>query len=326
MTPRPGEEGAALLAVLMLVAVLGALTATALDRLGLATRLAANGAAAEQARGLALGAEALALTQVGRLADPRLDRTMAGDWTQRPYRIAVAGGAIVARMADGGNCFNLNSLVSGNAGLGLAARPVGAQQFSALMQALGVPQAEAEAVAAAATDWIDSDTAPLPLGAEDDAYNRLAVPYRTANTLMADPSELRAVAGVTPALYATLRPYLCALPVAELSPINVNTLEPDQAPLVAMLLPGVLTVGAARAILATRPPAGWSDASQFWAGPALGGQTPLGEVQAQTQVRTRYVRARLDVRVGGAEIEETVLIDARGTPARILARSWGEEA
>ena len=47
---RPGERGAALLAVLLLVAVMGALTAAALEKLRLSTALAVNTAALDQAR------------------------------------------------------------------------------------------------------------------------------------------------------------------------------------------------------------------------------------------------------------------------------------
>src|SRR3546814_7765026 len=48
--------------------------------------------------------------------------------------------------------------------------------------------------------------------------------------------------GVTPSIYATLRPWICALPTSDLSPINVNTLRPDQAPLIAMLAPEQLSI------------------------------------------------------------------------------------
>src|SRR3546814_12229556 len=61
------------------------------------------------------------------------------------------------------------------------------------------------------------------------------------------------VAGVTPKIYARLKPWLCVLPVAEPVRLNVNTLAPAQAPLLAMLLPGELGLADARAVLAARP-------------------------------------------------------------------------
>ncbi|MGO8609408.1 hypothetical protein ACC848_41335, partial [Rhizobium johnstonii] len=84
----------------------------------------------------------------------------------------------------------------------------------------------------------------MPGGAEDSAYTGAATSYRTSGTLMTDISELRAVSGVTPEIYTKLRPWLCTLPVAKPSVINVNTLLPEQAPLFAMLLPDTLGVDA----------------------------------------------------------------------------------
>ncbi len=58
--PPKGEKGAALLTVLLLVAVMAVISATALDRLRLSTRLAVNGAAMAQARAYTLAAEGIA--------------------------------------------------------------------------------------------------------------------------------------------------------------------------------------------------------------------------------------------------------------------------
>src|SRR3546814_6468290 len=127
------------------------------------------------------------------------------------------------------------------------------------MQILGIDPALAASIAAAAADWIDTDDRPLPDGAEDDTYARAAIPYRTANRFVADASELRAMRGVTPAIYATLRPWICALPTSDLSPINVNTLRPDQAPLIAMLAPEQLSIGDARRAIAARTLRGRSE-------------------------------------------------------------------
>src|SRR3546814_16200084 len=89
--------------------------------------------------------------------------------------------------------------------------------------------------------------------------------YLPANGKMADVSELRAVRGVTPKIYARLRPWICALPVTDPVKLNVNTLAPEQAPLVAMMLPGAITIAEARAVLAARPAGGYGSSVRFWA-------------------------------------------------------------
>lgn len=325
--PRESERGAALLAVLLLVAVLAALSVTALEKVRFATRLAANNVASEQAHAFALGAEAFAVRRVAALSGRETGgRTLGFGWIGRAFPIPVPGGIVVARLADGGNCFNLNSAAEGFVPTRLTTRTLGVTQFAALMQAVGIGQADAAHVAASLADWIDADAIPNPGGAEDDAYTRLATPYRTANTLLSDPSELRAVAGVTPAIYAALRPYICTLPSTELSPLDLNTLTPAQAPLVAMLLPNRLPVARAAQLIAARPPLGWPDVSTFWKQTALDAITPDEQVQqGQARLSTRWFRLELDVTLGDAQVRETALIDGGLSPGRVVARSWGEE-
>lgn len=319
---RSGERGAALLTVILLVAIIAVMAATALERLRLSTRLTANAVALDQARGLAFAAEALATGRVTDLLRRDASRvTLAGGWSNRPYTIPLPGGLATARVTDGGNCFNLNSLVTDLDGVHVA-DPTTVAQFARLARLLNVPNGEG--IAAAAADWIDSDDQALGTGAEDSAYTGLATPYRTAGTLMADPSELRAVEGVTADTYQKLRPWLCTLPRTARSLINVNTLTPEQAPLVAMLLPDTLGVDRARALLLRRPPIGYSEPADFWKPLSEDGITPDPAAQQQAGVTTTWFDLRIDVAVGGSELQERALIDATTLPARLVSRQWGE--
>lgn len=324
---RPGETGAALLTVLILVGVLGALTVAVLDRLKLATLLEGNAAGIDNVRALAAMGETLATTRLDDLTAASPGKTtLAGGWLGRDIALPLPGGRAVARVSDAGNCFNLNSLVTGVAPDGLTTRPLAVEQFAALMRETGIGEADARRLAAAAADWIDSDDTPNPGGAEDPAYARSAAPYRTAGTLMAEPSELRAVTGITPALYARLRPWLCALPVAELSPLNVNTLLPEQWPLLAMLWPpGVVSRGGLERALAERPRAGWASSNEFWNTPALRGLDPPADALRQPVVASVWFGLDLTVVTGDRDFRETALVDARLAPARIAARRWTRE-
>ncbi|MFX5142234.1 hypothetical protein ABTC48_21370, partial [Acinetobacter baumannii] len=62
------------------------------------------------------------------------------------------------------------------------------------------------AAAAALTDWMDADAEAAPGGAEDARYAGLATPYRTGGIMLADVSEMRAVAHIDAGLYDRLRP------------------------------------------------------------------------------------------------------------------------
>ena len=323
--PVPARErGAALLAVLLLVAVTGAIAAAAMEGLRLSRAVAANAAALDQARADADGVEQLALlTLDDQIARSPGRTTLEGGWNGAVRQLEMPGGATVQlRVRDGGNCFNVNSVVEGEQQSALIRRPSGVAEFMGLMMVLGAGEADARRIAEAAADWVDTDNVPGPGGAEDEAYADAPEPYRTANNFFAEPGELRALVGMTPDLYRRLSPYLCALPTSDLSPINLNTLTPDQAPLLAMLAPGQLSLEKARSLIAGRPTGGWGSQVEFWRLDTMRSLAIPLDIQLQPQLRTRWFALDLSVRVGESEYDETALADARLQPSQIVWRRW----
>ncbi|MDT0507579.1 type II secretion system minor pseudopilin GspK [Novosphingobium sp. MMS21-SN21R] len=314
------ESGAALLSVLLLVAVMAVIAAIMLDRLNLATRLAGNGQAMTQARLYATSAETLAMARIKAMVDVSDERTVdRGGLLGREFPLPLARGTVMARVDDAGNCFNINSLIEADALGTLKLRVVGLNQLRALMAGLAIPQAESAIASDAIADWIDSDNVPAPNGAEDETYQGTTTPYRTAGRLIGDVSEIRAVRGMTPQFYERLRPWLCALPGADLSPINVNTLRPDQALLLSILAPEAIPVDRARALIAARPALGWGSADD-----ALRGLSAPNIPLNQLQVRSRWFLLTQTVTVDSAQVEEQALIDVGSNPPRVAFRSWGD--
>lgn len=316
MIGNPSERGTALLTVLLLVAVMATIAATLLDRVGLATRLAGNARDAGQARAWLATAEAIGLARVEDLLAERGERlTLVGNWLGVERGITLPDGGLVrAAVFDGGNCFNLNALVRRVDGKVLAARPDGQVEMIALLGALGIDSSSAARMAAAATDYIDDDDIPQPGGVERGGYPAGALP---ANRMMAEPSELRFVPGVTPALWQRVAPWLCALPVVGASPVNINTLRPEDAPLLVMLSRGAIDTGRARAKILARPTAGYVSASELVA---------AGESGTGPGTTSRFFK--LEARVEGArgatgEFEMTSLIEATARGSRVIARQWG---
>ena len=331
------ERGAALLTVLLLVAVMAVITAVALERLTLASRMAQNGAGADQGRALLIAGEAIAAYRLGDLVKASPGKTtLAGGWLGTPQSVPVPGGSVVARVTDAGNCFNVNSLVTGGGSIGdpapdsasgtYSTRPDGVKQFKALMRLLGVEQNAAATIAVSVADWIDTDAVPGDGGAEDSFYQQMPVTYRTAGGLIVDPSELRVIHGMTPAIYSRLRPWLCALPLGDLSPININTLLPDQAILLAMLTDGKLSPETARQLLARRPEDGYGSLVTFWAQPELAKLGLPEEVTGQAKLTSRWFAVDLRVDLGGTDVIETALFDAENTPALLIRRRWGDDS
>jgi general secretion pathway protein K len=328
--PRRAETGAALLTVLLLVAILAVIAALALERLTLASRMTRNIVSADQGRAYMLAAEQIAATRIADLLAVNKDRTtLAGDWVGVPQTMGVPGGTVTALLRDAGNCFNLNSLVfrgerapGSNAPEPLVARQVAITQFAGLMRLLGIEIGRAEQVAVSVADWIDTDMTPGPGGAEDEHYGGFSPAYRTANALIADPSELRMVQAVTPEIYERLRPWVCALPVTDLSPINVNTLLPGQAVLLAMIAPDRLSIEQARQVLARRPPDGYGSLIAFWNQPPLPALGLNDAAKQQLQQKSRWFEIGFSADLGGDRVEETVLYDAGGVGVRVVRRQW----
>ena len=319
-------RGMALLTVLLLVAVMAVLAIAMLDAVRFGQRRSGNAQAMARAQWAAVSAEAVAVAQIRRLRarDPART-TLAGGWHDRAFLFPFEGGGIRAVLSDGGNCFNLNSVVEG-APEQWRRRPLGVAQYLALLQAAGIDVGAARRLADALVDWIDSDGERSPHGAEDDAYARRRPAYATSGTLLAEPSELRAIAGYDAGTYARLRPHLCALPVNALSPLNLNTLRADDAILLQMLTNAALAPGEARRLIAARPASGWPSASDFWDQPVLRALPLPGDVLAQVGVRTRYFRLQQEVTVGDLQLQASALFDADAAHgARPLARRWSEE-
>jgi general secretion pathway protein K len=109
-----------------------------------------------------------------------------------------------------------------------------------------------------------------------------------------------------------------------MSPININTLTTEQAPLLAMLVPTAMSDSTARRILAQRPGGGWPSVTAFWNTPLLRDYEPEGDVLRQPQVRTTWFAFDLAIDAGDAELRQSSLIDARRTPVSLASRRWTE--
>lgn len=265
------EQGSALVTALVLVALMSVVAIAIMDTVRFATRVSVNVAAREQARLYAIGAEQLA---AGTLAELRADGAIGEAypaldlWVRTPVEYPIPGGSISGRVIDGGNCFNLNSLVVDQEGL-LIAQPRAAAELARTLALSGIGVSEAERLSAVITDWIDSDSRPGFGGAEDPFYVTRDPPYRTPGQYMTDVSELKLMRGVSPEIYAAVRPYVCVRPNALPSVLNLNTLELWQAPLLASVLGEEFDAASAERFLSDRPVAGFGGIDEALSSPLL---------------------------------------------------------
>lgn len=137
----------------------------------------------------------------------------------KPPVNTMNGYAITSTIKDAQGRFNLNNV----------SKPEWQSDFIRLIKFVypKMSPEETAAVVRATVDWVTP-------GARDNEFSRyyaeLPVPYRPAHRLMVDPGELLLVKGVTPELYAALKPYVTALP--SVTPINVLSAE---VPVLALL-------------------------------------------------------------------------------------------
>ncbi|MBB4657618.1 type II secretion system minor pseudopilin GspK [Parvularcula dongshanensis] len=314
------QRGAALLVVLLLLASV-AVVAVATTEL-MARSVARTGAAQARDRAVwaLLGAEQGAALLLSEVASTSVHKE-TDPWLAAPLTLPLPSGVVRARFEPVA-CFNVNSVVQAGEG-GYASPGLGLQGFADLVEALGGYGPGATVLAEAAGDFIDADDAPGPGGAEDYDYTRRPVPYRTAGRLLADPSELRAVAGWDADTYRALRPYLCALPTVEPASVNVNTLRPEDAPILRALLGNALPMREVERLIERRPASGYDSAGAFMAQPALS-TLPPSPGSANLATTSSLVSLTATVQEAGQELTMVTLfyLPSGGTP-EVLARRFG---
>lgn len=296
------QRGMALLVVLLLLAMMVTMAGSMTQRFRMAWLRTYNQQLQLQNYWYLLGSETLvAKVLVQDLKDNPEKTSLAQYWASEGQIFPVETSTLQGVVRDAQACFNLNALSTTTAGAdadtdeettntGAVYR---ANVFHQLLVSLGVDDYRAQQITAALQDWLDSNTTARSLGAEDSEYEALLHPYLPANGLMQDVSELRAVKGIDAALYRRLLPQVCVLPEKTLQ-INVNTLRPTQAPLLAALFLNNLSVDDARSILEQRPREGWNSVAEFLELGALSGTAVTGnQVQSALAVKSFYFLATL---------------------------------
>ncbi len=322
----PDERGAALLSVLLLVAIMSTLAVAILEEVRFAAQRTANSALRDQARWYALGAEELAKTVVLRsFLESRGVTTDTEPWARGVTRFPLDVGYIDGVVSDASNCFNLNAVVVDDGVGRYTLREKGADQLARLLDGARVDAVDPQVVVSALVDWIDADAQPSGAGgAEDFTYAGADVPRHTPNTLVRDETELRGLSGVSADAYAQIRPYVCARPTTAPSRLNVNTLTPAHAPLLAAVYGELLSVEAARAVIEARPRGGYDTIEEFLTQDGLEAFEATDDMLAQLDVKAAYFSYEAQVVIDDAYVAQSGLLhqDPDGL-VRVVRRQYG---
>lgn len=304
------QRGVALLVVLLVVAVITLISTDIISRNQIAVRRTINLAEYDQAYWYALSAEELAkkvlkqdmVTSGGRVHLKQF-------WALSDVAFPAEQGEILGQITDLRTCFNLNALSQPSIknDSGQVQMPLVVLQFKSLLVSLGLDDFAAEKLSHVLRDYLDADSLTSPLGAEDADYEARQVPYRSANTLMHDKTELRAVIGFTKKIYRVIAPYVCVIPNNVEQLLDINTLKPEQAVLLAGMLENKISVDEAKDLIGQRPSGGFKSTDEFWKLANLGGDID-DRLRSTISIKSRYFLLYAAAKVGSAVFQiETVL-------------------
>ena len=214
----PRQSGVALITALLIVALVGILTATLAWDNALDLRRTMTQIFHDEGTQAAYGAEnwvsSLLRDDAFDSSNDHLGEIWAAEFPVLPIESQSVQGALTGELADLQGRFNVNNLIGNNGEVD----PIALDQFRRLLIVLELDPR----FAGIAADWLDADRdAGFPDGAEDAIYSGQVPPYLAANQPITSISELMALEGMDKATFDALAPYIAALPGR--TDINVNT-------------------------------------------------------------------------------------------------------
>lgn len=244
--------------------------------------------------------------------------------SRTPLVLPTPEGAITLTLKDASQCFNLNSVVQENGDPNGSA----ALEFGQIGELLGLPQNQATALSSALIDWQDADQRQSTGGAEDGTYLRKNPPYRTADTSMRGPEELRALHGMDEDLWELFRPFVCTGGAGITPEVNVNSLSVERIIILAAALSGEASgsdaAPASAALLTERPLTGYSSMAQVIQVLDTSGIEGLNRERIGIDVKSVFVEVVTEV--GPAERVRSYRFDGVDTDTPTLTyRGWGRE-
>ncbi len=310
------DKGAVLLTTLLVMSIMAAIAVVILDDVRFAVKRASNMQAYAQADWYRQAAEDFSKIYVELFVNNSEEPALNQSLTQAEPRVfPIEGGSMVFEARDGSQCIAISAMTSES-----ASEP---QFIRRLMVNLGWPQNEAAIITAQMIDWQDADTQVLPGGAEDYTYLDDKPAYRTAGVPFDSVMEIRALDAMDETQYQAIRPFICAGQGRQ-TRINVNTLQPWQAPVLAAIL-GDNQLEAALQLIESRPGSGYDEAS-FNASP-IWGEDGLPAVAKDALVfEPKYIWVEADILFGEAERSSVFEFEIDSSRAKRTYRRHTAEA
>ncbi len=290
MTRPNKQSGVALITVLLALSLMVSLAAVIAENVFTQFRRANQREHYQQAYWYAIGAEALAKVSLKESFNDSDTTNLSQPWAVQDKRYPLDYGEVVGQIEDMQSCFNINVLAGDVLNSSGTERPYLVEVLRHILEMSQVERYRAEVIADSLLEYLDNNNqVDTVLGLEDSYYESMMPDYLPPNGLIADESELRAVQQVTGEVMQQTKEVLCALPEKDWR-LNVNTIAPSQAVLLAALFHPYLSVGDARVLIESRPYAGWNDIVSFLAEPQIAAidDNMVNRAKAYLEVASRY--------------------------------------
>lgn len=299
MTSKRGQQGAALLMVLMVLAMLaGGLTWMVEQG---RHEVASVQLVQQRVQARAIETAALAFAEQA-LKDP-LWRASPLFWQAlrgQPLDYDFRGGKASIQIIDLHSCFNVNSLIG----------PEAERAQQQLVYLLGDDMA-AERLTQTLTDWLDEDRQSQAQGAEDNEYLRLSPPRLAANQLMVDTSELNLLLPMDPQRETRLQ-QLCALPETSGWRLNANALGLDKLPLLEALYQGEIESSLLTRLISGRPASGYKDAGELRQAMGAMDDDAFNRLSEGLQLNSDHFLLKLQTELDGQVFRSQYRVEALG--------------
>jgi general secretion pathway protein K len=263
----------------------------------------------------ALGGEELArqILHQDFVDEPLVDHK-GENWAATDLRFDFDQGEVEVLIEDLQSRINLNSLAENSTN-----RQLAKQRMISLLAEQGLDASYADRI----IDWIDLNNSVSSLGAEDYDYLGLERPYRTANTLMVDLSELRLILEMDREKFDQLSPYVTTIADPNMF-ININTVSPQ---VLVAIAPG-LSISAAESVISERDAnGGFQSLDELTGNPSLGADAAKNIKTAALSVQSSFfqvsVRARFQDRYGF--LTSIVQRDPADGTLRVIYRDQGKK-
>jgi general secretion pathway protein K len=206
------QRGIALLMAMLVVVIATVIAVSLVHEQSLSIRKTAHIRNTDTALMYSLGLEDYARLFLQKdFRDSRIDHA-GEDWGLGIPVLPIEGGFLSGTMEDAQSRLNLNSVLQ--------------QENEDRLRALCNNLDLSPVFISALKDWIDADPDVVDAdGAEDDYYTNLDPPYRSANRMMTDISELLLIKGMDTEIYNKLKPFITVLPAS--ANLNINTIPAE---------------------------------------------------------------------------------------------------